>query len=257
MITRSQIEELAADFKIDQTSIFREYLQLQFLNYLYQQPKAEHVYFKGGTAIHLLLNSPRFSEDLDFAANFPKHDIKILVKAAGKEIARELPDFKISFYYQGEKSIRFRIKYQSGDFKYPFVIRLDFTEKEAPLNKVISSSLVTKFPITLFPIVKHLSPEEILAEKIRAFLARGKGRDVFDIWFLLEKKVPFQLQLIDKKMAEVGKRYSQPVLIEKISRFSQKKLDRDLNKFLPQPHRKISFTLRKELLVKIKQLTSN
>lgn len=36
-------------------------------------------------------------------------------------------------------------------------------------------------------IVKTLSPENLLSEKIRAFKGRGKARDLYDIFFLLDK----------------------------------------------------------------------
>lgn len=67
MMTDKQITDLASFFRIDKFTVFREYLQLVFLSYLYAQPQAGKVYFKGGTEIHLLFDSPRFSEDLDFS----------------------------------------------------------------------------------------------------------------------------------------------------------------------------------------------
>lgn len=44
------------------------------------------------------------------------------------------------------------------------------------------------YPISPYPLVVHLSKEELLAEKIRALFVRGKPRDLFDLWFLLTKK---------------------------------------------------------------------
>lgn len=254
MITKRQVEELASHFSIDQTTIFREYLQLQFLNYFYQQKEAEEVFFKGGTAIHLVLNSPRFSEDLDFSTKFSKRGIIKIVKKTEKEIGRELPGLRIALLYQGKRSVRFRLKYSAGDFKYPFIIRLDFTEKDKALKKTASSPLVTRFPISLFPIVNHFRPEEILAEKVRALLTRGKGRDVFDLWFLLEKGVNFDTGLVNKKLKVVGKRFDRQTLIKKITGFSQKRLTKDLNKFLPQPQRKLTETLKERLTLKVMNL---
>ena len=61
MITKEQIQELAKKFSIDWYSIMREYLQIVFLASLYESKSSQDVYFKGGTAIRLLLNSFRFS----------------------------------------------------------------------------------------------------------------------------------------------------------------------------------------------------
>jgi len=51
MMTPGQTAELAGFFRIDRFTIFREYLQLVFLSYLYRQRQADRVYFKGGTKI--------------------------------------------------------------------------------------------------------------------------------------------------------------------------------------------------------------
>ena len=69
MITTDQIKDLSIIFQMDEYSIFREYLQLVFLSYLYQEKEASKIIFKGGTALRLLFGSPRFSEDLDFSTN--------------------------------------------------------------------------------------------------------------------------------------------------------------------------------------------
>jgi predicted nucleotidyltransferase component of viral defense system len=84
--------------------------------------------------------------------------------------------------------MRFRIKYQNPDFKFPFVIRLDISEGKIFLP-IETTSIITQFPIINFPIVVHLSQKEIFAEKIRALLGRSKGRDLYDVWYLLEKKL--------------------------------------------------------------------
>jgi len=246
MITQNQVKDLAEYYQIDEFTIFREYLQLVFLSYLYQHKKANKIYFKGGTAIRLLFNSPRFSEDLDFSTEYNKKQIKEIIKKVKKQIEKEFAEIKITTLYQGKKSIRFRLKHISSDFKYPFVIRLDFT-KEQKAKKIINSPLVTKFPL-IFPVISHLGAEEILAEKIRALLTRGKGRDIFDTWLLLAKGIKINIPLIKKKLKQVNKKFSEEKLIKKIKTFPLRKLKLDLNKFLPLQQRKIIKDLKTKLL---------
>ncbi|MBM3282837.1 nucleotidyl transferase AbiEii/AbiGii toxin family protein [Candidatus Gottesmanbacteria bacterium] len=255
MITRQQIEDLASFYQIDQFTVFRQYLQLVFLNYLYQQPGADKVYFKGGTAIHLLLGSPRFSEDLDFSTEYHRREIKKLVKLSEKEIAKELPNFKTLSLYQAKRSIRLRIKYFHPDFKYPFVIRLDFLQGEKPVQRPLSAPLVTRFPLVLFPVILHLSAEEILAEKIRAFLTRAKGRDIFDLWFLLEKGTFVNIDLVCKKLRRVKKGFSIQELEKKVKSIPTRDLERDLSQFLPQPQRRIIDNLKERLIRYLEKLT--
>jgi len=83
------LKELATIFKIDEYSIFREYLQLLFLSYLYQEKKANKLFFKGGTALRLIFGSPRFSEDLDFSTTYSDSEITKLLKNIEAKIAKE------------------------------------------------------------------------------------------------------------------------------------------------------------------------
>jgi len=78
MITQNQLKSLSKTYQMDGFTIFREYLQLVFLSYLYRERKSNRIYFKGGTAIRLLFDSPRFSEDLVaiLLNSFPIHKEK-------------------------------------------------------------------------------------------------------------------------------------------------------------------------------------
>lgn len=252
MITRQQIEELARDFQIDIFTVFREYLQLVFLSYLYRRKEAEKVYFKGGTAIHLLYGSPRFSEDLDFLTPYGRGEIKEIAAKTEKQIQKELPEFKVFPLWMGRQTLRLRIKHLTPDFKYPFVIRLDFSLGEKPAEAVVSP-LLTKFPIAFFPLVSHLSAEEILAEKIRALLTRGKGRDIFDLWFLLEKGIKLKRPLIEQKLKVKKKKFSKKVLIKKVKDYPVGNLKKDLDKFLPVSQRKLTPILKEILLKKVEK----
>jgi len=252
MLTKQQIQELAEYYKIDGFTIVREYLQLVFLNYLYQHKKADKIYFIGGTAIRLLFGSPRFSEDLDFAVTYSQQEIKEILKKVEKNIQKELGKVKIALLYKGQKSIRFRLKYIQENYKYPFAIRLDFSREEIA-RKAVSSPLVSKFPIIFFPLISHFSAKEILAEKIRSLMMRGKGRDLYDIWFLLQKKIDIDESLVKIKLKKTGINYQPAVLQQKIKRFPLQKLERDLGKFLPEPQRKIIKRL-KELDIDNKKL---
>lgn len=239
MITSGQIENLSKLYQIDNFTIMREYLQLLFLSYLYQNKKADKIYFKGGTAIRLLFNSPRFSEDLDFSTPYDKNQIKQIINAVKKAMRNELPELKILLLYRGKNGLRFRLKYEPTNFKYPLVIRLDFNIIKK-IGKTTVSPLVTKFPVLIFSLVSHLSEKEIFSEKIKALLTREKGRDFFDVWFLLEKGIL------------PNREFPLKHLLKKIEVFPQSRLDRDLAQFLPGTQRKITGMLKSLLTEKLK-----
>src|SRR3989339_1322941 len=67
MITRQFITDLTTKLQTTEENIAREYCQHLFLSYFYKKIGAEKIVFKGGTALRIVFNSPRFSEDLDFS----------------------------------------------------------------------------------------------------------------------------------------------------------------------------------------------
>jgi predicted nucleotidyltransferase component of viral defense system len=234
MITQEQIKELSKTFQIDNFTLTREYLQLVFLNYLFQEKEAKKIYFKGGTALRFFFGSPRFSEDLDFSTTHTKKQIRRIVEKVALAIQKEIASLKIIPLYSGKKTERFRIKYEGQQVKYPLVIRLDF-HRVKKIGRVTASVLSTKFPIVIFPLIPHLTEEELLKEKIEALASRCKGRDFFDVWYLLEKGVP------------LPKKVNQAQVLEEIKQVSPTSLRRDLNQFLPSPQREIIKTLKSRL----------
>ncbi len=246
MITKKQIEDLSKHFQIDEFTIMREYLQILFLTYLYGEKEADKIFFKGGTAIRLLFGSTRFSEDLDFSVLDTRASILKLVKRLEKLMQKELEHLKLILLYRGKNGLRFRLKYENTDFKYPFVIRLDFNFTKSVGKKELSP-LLTKFPISVFPLINHLSGTEILAEKLCAILTRSKGRDLYDTWFLLEKGVVVNKKLLEQKLIERGEKIDEINILGKIKKYSGKKLELDLQQFLPISQRKIIKILKERL----------
>ena len=247
MITSQQINDLSQQFHIDEVSIMREYLQLLFLNYLYQRSDADSVYFKGGTAIHLLYGSNRFSEDLDFSTTRTRQSIKKLLSEIPIQMERELPGIQLRVLYSGIRSVRYRMTFHTELLKYPLAIRIDLSFDD-PVYHPVSSSLSTKFPVIVYPQILHLSAEELLAEKIRALLTRGKGRDMYDLWYLLEQNVIVDNALVKKKLKRVSRQYDRDELLHVVKLFNQSALQRDLAKFLPRSDRVIIPHLKDRLL---------
>lgn len=68
MISLETIQRLATQYQTSEfPNIAREYFQHLFLSQLYKIEGAENLLFKGGTALRMIYDSPRFSEDLDFS----------------------------------------------------------------------------------------------------------------------------------------------------------------------------------------------
>jgi len=251
MLKEPTIKRLAKQLKIDTFTVQREYLQLLFLKYFYTEKETAKVFFKGGTAIRLLFGSFRFSEDLDFTSLLKEKELKELALRSLDRISRE-ESAKLMF--KQEISIagtfRARIFQEVEGLKNPLTVRLDFSIREKPFSTDVNL-IETVFPIGPYPQVSHLKAEEVLAEKIRAVLMRVRGRDIFDLWFLLTKQVPINWQLVNKKMSLYKKKTSPEQLIKKIKTLSQEAIKSDLAKFLPESHRNLTEKIKELTLAKL------
>lgn len=128
----------------------------------------------GGTAIWRCYQGNRFSEDVDIYINKDENKIESLFK---------------SLEGKGFNILKKRVKESSlySEFMFNNVkVRLEatFQNKKPYLKKYETSE-------SIFINVYTLSPEDLLIEKIQAYLKRRKIRDLYDVYFLIghvEKK---------------------------------------------------------------------
>ena len=244
MIDPITLKKISNQRQIDQFTIFREILQIAFLNSIFSLPKSKDIFFKGGTCLKLIYASNRFSEDLDFTTKLKKEDLDRITKVSIEKIWNLFPNLSI----KNEKSlvgITQKIYFRTEISTQPLTIRLDFSQREdvlEPKQSVISTDL----PVPSFTLINHLGDHEILAEKYRAILSRVKGRDIYDFWFLLNKKVPFDTKFIQKKLDLYKEKIDLNNFIKRVENWNENEIIEDVNKFLPRKDR--------NLLAKIKNL---
>lgn len=231
MMTSSQIKELAIKNKINETVVVREYYQLLFLSNLYNLTGSEKIYFKGGTAIHLLFGAKRFSEDLDFTVNLSQEVFNATINGIFKTMEKEE---EVSF--KPRKTItgqRFLMTASPTNISFKIFINLDFSFREKILNPQ-KSTIITDYPVIFTSYIHHLSKEEIFAEKIRALFTRSKGRDLYDLWFLTSQKVGIDNKLIREKMNYYKlDKVDKKDILDKVESFSSSDFVLDLRPFIP------------------------
>ena len=66
MIDISKIKDTASEEKVSASLVFKEYLHYFALDYLFKKGMFSDLVFQGGTALRLVYNGLRYSEDLDF-----------------------------------------------------------------------------------------------------------------------------------------------------------------------------------------------
>ncbi len=176
----------------------KHYLQSIILSIVSDFP----LVFKGGTYLWFFHGLNRFLEDLDFRAigsikeEFSDH-ISSSLKLYG--FTNEVKIFKNDNF---GLSARFMINgpLNTND-KDRCVIYIKISKRE--------SALLPKVPLKLdlpqydIPVKRILGMNlnEVSAEKTRAILTREKGRDIYDLYFLVHRKgVVFDKELINKKL---------------------------------------------------------
>jgi len=237
MINKSTLTEYSLKYKIDQYTVLREYIQIIFLNYLFQEKEAEQLTFKGGTALRLLYNSPRFSEDLDFNCSLDTNQIKNVLNKVVTNTSKLVDniEFKELNTIQGFSS---KLYFKSDISSMPLTIKLDFSFRENSIDKV-KRTISTGLPVQIYSLINVFSAKEILAEKIRTLFQRVKGRDIYDIWFLLNIQTPLDINMVNNKLELINKEFSYSELLDVLNNFEQRQLENDLFKFLPIDQRQI------------------
>lgn len=156
------------------------------MSYFYQQPKSERVFFKGGTALRILYNSPRFSEDLDFNSAFIDYKgIETLVLDTLSHMEKENIQFTIN---EGNPTSGgfFAIVSFEG-FQNPVAIQIEISQREEEKKGEVVSVAGDFVPTyNVFAVTE----KQLVFEKIRALFERKKPRDFYDLYFILRKQLP-------------------------------------------------------------------
>lgn len=176
--------------------MLKEYIQLLLLDYLSTTPYIKKIALIGGTNLRLIKKIDRFSEDLDF-------DCKDLSKVQFLDMAGSVVQFLLRSGYRVEMKVdenkkleAFRCNIYFPGFLYD--LGLSAHRDERFLIKIESQDQKISYKTTIvnikgcglfFPF--PVPPDSILcAMKIAAMLSRQKGRDFYDVMFLLSQIKP-------------------------------------------------------------------
>lgn len=200
MILLSQIKTYFPPYLQEQPAfekhLLKEYLQLMILDHLSTTPYIRKIVFIGGTNLRLVKGIDRFSEDLDFdCKNLTQEEflemtesiVRFLNRAGFRVETRDkenskLSAFRSNIYFpellfelglSGHKEARFLIKVESEDQKINY---------KTKMVNIKGCGFFFSFPV----------PDDhvLCAMKIAAMLNRSKGRDFYDLIFLLSQTTP-------------------------------------------------------------------
>ena len=242
MIEKRQVQKLTERWQTTADNIIREYFQQLFLSYLYQEKGSDSLLFKGGTALRIIWQSPRFSEDLDFTGvNISIKGIEALMEGALAKIEMEGIQAEIieSKSTSGEYLVIFQ--FEDGEHKSSIQVGVSLRDGKKALGAaaLIQSDLV--MPYTLI----HLREDVLVSEKIRACLTRGKARDFYDLYFIIRSRMAFKEAFLKDKQLKAK--------ILKVVKSGKLDFKRELKAFLPVSQHMIIKGFPKTLVTEIER----
>ncbi|MFH0762290.1 MAG: nucleotidyl transferase AbiEii/AbiGii toxin family protein [Candidatus Omnitrophota bacterium] len=223
----------------------REYLQIITLKILADKNYFENMAFVGGTALRVLFNLRRFSEDLDFS----------LVKKGGFDFTRLCSQLSREFtLYNVETEIAPKIErnVQSAWLKFPGLLsRIGLSNLKSqklsikievdtnpPAGWRLQSSIVNK--VYIFNIA-HFDLASLFSTKLHACFYRNftKGRDFYDfVWYISRKTKP-NFKLLNNAIRQtnanalsVNERNFKKFLLLRLEKIDFRVVKKDVERFL-------------------------
>jgi predicted nucleotidyltransferase component of viral defense system len=233
MLNRETIKGMALRYKTTEINIAREYVQHLFLSFFYQERKSERVLFKGGTALRIVFQSPRFSEDLDFSGfgiNIETLEtllVNVMDKVDRTGVAIDVSESKkTSGEYIGVLDLEF-----SG-YRTRILLGVSLRKKTKVKGEpvLIAGDFLPPYTVAILPRT------DLIDEKLSAALSLAKPRDYYDVYFLLRKGLVSVEQR--KPLREIKRRFAKERLsVEKV-----------LKDFLPSDQQKIIHNFHEVLM---------
>jgi len=185
-----------AENKIYSKYILKEYVQLMILDFLSTSAYVKNIVFIGGTNLKVVKGIDRFSEDLDFDCKdlteikfkAMTDDVLQYLRRAGFRVERRdkqntrltafrcnilFPELLFELGLSGHREERFLIKIEAQDQGINY---------DPAFVNIKQMGFFFPFPVP---------PDNVLcAMKVSALLSRAKGRDFYDVMFLLGRTEP-------------------------------------------------------------------
>lgn len=170
--------------------LYKEYLQLMVLDYLSSHSLIGKLTFIGGTALRLLRQIDRFSEDLDFDcknlsqeefASLTDDVVRFLRRNGLPAVAKEKESDALTAF---RRTIQFpQLLYDLGLSPYrekKFVLKIEAQDQGVDYQR----EMFTVNRDGFYFRIPSPSDATLYAMKLSTILHRGKGRDFYDAMFL-------------------------------------------------------------------------
>ncbi len=172
-----------------QDLIEHEKFEMEVLERLYNAKILSKLIFVGGTMLRLCYGLDRYSIDLDFWLKEKKDENEVF-----NRIRKVIDD---NYIAKDVFNKHFTMLFEFKSKDYPRGLKIEIRKEVKKIKPVKAIAYTTNSNIQL--IVNVISLEDMMVEKIKAFLNRAEIRDVYDIEFLIRRGVKLNL---DKNKAQ-------------------------------------------------------
>ena len=218
----------AVDNRGQKYNLLREGLQHLILKILDDEGQFKFLSFIGGTALRVLFDLRRFSEDLDFSLQKPSDphfQFSNLLEILQKQL--DVYGFPVDTKSKKQRGAVCNVFLRFKDILREFdviprpgqkiAVKLE-VDTNPPLHAHFETNLIQKD--FMFSVVHHDLPT-LFAGKLLAFLFRGytKGRDLYDVIWFLSRKTPINKPFFESGLEQTLKKreeWSREKLIEQL-----------------------------------------
>lgn len=225
-----------------QKHMLKEYVELLALEWIARSPYAAKLIFIGGTNLRLIQGIDRFSEDLDFDCKGISEDefrqmsdelVKYLqlqglnAELRNKENAH-LTAFRSNVYFP---ELLFDLQL-TGHREERFLMKIEAQDQgiDYPREMAIVQRNGFSFPVPVPPL------GVLLSMKLCALLTRQKGRDFYDVLFLMQRTEP-DYDFLQQQKGIANKEQLSAALRETLSKTDLKMKQRDFEHLLFDSHK--------------------
>jgi len=217
--------------------MIREYLQFKILEIIFETTYASKLSFLGGTCLRIVHQNQRFSEDLDFDNfNLTAEDFDSITSILLKELQLLGYEIEMRNIHQGAYHcyIRFpELLYKEGLSHHKeekILIQLDTEAHHFEYQP--DQPILNKFDV--FSKINTTPPDLLLSQKFYALLnrKRNKGRDFFDIVFLLSMGIMPNFNYLKFKTGIENSTELKARVLSKSEQLDIKEMAKDVKPFL-------------------------
>jgi len=201
---------------------YRENTIIEVVQALAKSSAGSQIAFKGGTALKLFYDLPRFSEDIDydsFSVVSPPALMDIIERVFLKK-KWEITDRAIKYH-----TLLLELRFAGPDRNFRLKVEISTRDKE------IETTVLTLRGVP----VLTLNPSYMMTEKLFAFVERQAGRDLFDAWFILKNGYPLDEPMIKRAYGDRANLYK--TMLNVIEKADAKKIHHDTGKLLEKDYR--------------------